>query len=79
MIQQCGKWPPPASNLSPGRFRFNNDADILLINRAAVGQMLALAQNQLAQLAAALAAGDEASASADGTSSPAAQGNVPKQ
>lgn len=33
--------------------------DILLTNRAAVGHMLALAQNQLAQLAAALAAGDE--------------------
>ncbi len=35
--------------------------DILLTNRAAVGHMLALAQSQLAQLAAALAAGDEAS------------------
>lgn len=34
--------------------------DILLTNRAAVGEMLALAQSQLAHLAAALAAGDEA-------------------
>lgn len=34
--------------------------DILLTNRAAVGQMVALAQAQLAQLAAALAAEDEA-------------------
>ncbi len=34
--------------------------DILLTNRAAVGEVLALAQSQLAQLAEALAAGDEA-------------------
>ena len=33
--------------------------DILMTNRAAVGQMVALAQNQLAQLAEALAAEDE--------------------
>jgi prephenate dehydrogenase len=33
--------------------------DILLTNRAAIGQVLDLAQTQLAQLATALAAGDE--------------------
>jgi prephenate dehydrogenase len=34
--------------------------DILLTNRAAVGQMLTLAQQELSQLAGALAAEDEA-------------------